>query len=204
MSKHVGAAALIAASLTAGNPATATPVATIQRVVVYSKQARVFREARVTLGGKGRRLRLASLPAAVVPGTVQVECPTARIQRVEMDAVTHAERPCDLSPFVHAGRGGRTSGYFLQFGGSGNTFNSLRRGGEYVACKCVKRFIQRGKVHKLVAEFDGAEVRLTVDGTVVLEYLEPRPLLGKGHDHLGIYIYKAGAVDNIKVFTAAQ
>ena len=84
MSKHVGAAALIAASLTAGNPATATPVATIQRVVVYSKQARVFREARVTLGGKGRRLRLASLPAAVVPGTVQVECPTARIQRVEM------------------------------------------------------------------------------------------------------------------------
>ena len=84
MSRYVGAVALIVASLTAGNPAFATPVAAIQRVVVHSNQARVFREARVTVGGEGARLTLANLPAAVVPGTVQVECPTARIQRVEL------------------------------------------------------------------------------------------------------------------------
>ena len=122
-------------------------------------------------------------------------------QRIEFDAVTHAKRPCDLSPFIHANANGRLSGYLLQFGGSGNKFNSLRRGEVFMTAKCVDQFIERGKVHKMVAEFDGAAVRLTVDGATILEYFEANPLSGKEHESLGFYIYSSGAVDNLKVYT---
>ncbi len=53
----------------------------------------------------------------------------------------------------------------------------------------------------MVPEFDGAAVRLAVDGATILEYIEPCPLLGKGHDPLGFYIYSSGTIDNLKVYT---
>ena len=125
-------------------------------------------------------------------------------QRVEFDALAEGKRPCDLSTFIHSGPAGSPCGYFLQFGGSGNTFNSLRRDGVFTTCQCEKRFITPGKVHKIVAEFDGAAARLTVDGQVVLEYLDAAPVLGAGHDKLGFYIYTSGAVDNVRVYSPAR
>ena len=125
-------------------------------------------------------------------------------QRVTFEAVTDAERPCDLSTFIHSGPSATDCGYFLQFGGSGNTFNSLRRNGVFTLCKCEQRFIEPGKVHRVVAEFDGAAARLTVDDKVVLEYLDAAPVHGQGHDKLGFYVYSSGAIDNVRVYQASR
>ena len=125
-------------------------------------------------------------------------------QRIEFDAITQAKRPCDLSVFIQSGPRSTACGYFLQFGGSGNTFNSLRRNGVFTTCLCEKRFITRGKVHKIAAELYGVAARLTVDGQIVLEYLDAAPLLGEGHDKLGLYIYSSGTVDNVRVYLPAK
>jgi len=74
----------LAALLSVSIPAHATSLSSVSRVVVYSNHARVFREARVKLAGARARVPVASLPAAVLPGSVQVACPTARISRVEL------------------------------------------------------------------------------------------------------------------------
>lgn len=67
--------------------ALAGAAATVDRVKVYSTEARVYREAWVALGGGGKeaRLTLASLPDAVVPGSLRVESKTAEVVRVETE-----------------------------------------------------------------------------------------------------------------------
>ncbi|MBI5477498.1 MAG: mucoidy inhibitor MuiA family protein, partial [Deltaproteobacteria bacterium] len=69
---------------TAQAPALVAQEAPIERVVVYSDQARVHRPTRVTLGAGSTRVILASLPAAVLPDTVRVECESAAIANVEV------------------------------------------------------------------------------------------------------------------------
>lgn len=61
-------------------------------------------------------------------------------------------------------------------------------------------WVERGTTHKIVAEFDGAAARLTVDAQVVLEYLDPQPLRGEGHDGLGFCIWSGGAIDNVRIY----
>ena len=125
--------------------------------------------------------------------------------RLEFDAVSNAGRPCDLSPFIHSNTdqtssSGSTPGYLFQFGASGNTINIFRRDGDRTDCATVSRLIQRGKVHKIVAEFDGVTLQLVVDGIPILQYREQIPLLGKGHDMVGFYIHGSGAIDNVRVY----
>jgi hypothetical protein len=54
----------------------------VDKVLVYSNQARVFRAATVALTGKPKELALADLPEAVIPDTVRVESKTAKVARV--------------------------------------------------------------------------------------------------------------------------
>lgn len=57
----------------------------IDRVVVYSTQARVFRTATVTRNSREpREVVLASLPTGVLPDSVRVTCKTATVSRVEV------------------------------------------------------------------------------------------------------------------------
>jgi hypothetical protein len=56
----------------------------LDRVVVYSTQARVFRRAHVTLGGAALEVALCDLPERVVAGSVQVSSPSATVERVEV------------------------------------------------------------------------------------------------------------------------
>ena len=50
--------------------------------------------------------------------------------RLEYDAVTNAEEPCDLSGVLSAKLGEETSGYYFGFGGQGNALSFLiARGG---------------------------------------------------------------------------
>ena len=54
-------------------------------MLVYSTEARVFREARVALKARGtRRVALVDLPKLALPGTLKVECASARVEGVEV------------------------------------------------------------------------------------------------------------------------
>jgi hypothetical protein len=126
------------------------------------------------------------------------------LQRVEFRATTNlrAGTQCsDISPFIHASEEGIRSGYFLQFGGQNNTRNTLRRLGSVVREDRAHKIVP-GKVHALAAEFDGRRVRLSVDGSIVMEYEERDPLLGKGHDRAGFYLFTPARIDDVKVYTS--
>jgi Domain of unknown function (DUF4139)/N-terminal domain of unknown function (DUF4140) len=82
--------ASLAAAPTAARAATAPPPpelvpAKIDTVLVYSTEARVFREAKVALKARGaRRVALVDLPRLALPGTLKVECKSARVEGVEV------------------------------------------------------------------------------------------------------------------------
>ncbi len=122
--------------------------------------------------------------------------------RIEFEAMTRAERPCDFSPVIQSAGAGFEGGYLLQFGGGGNTVNRILRGDDVLEDRSADRFIQAGEVHKVAAEFDGDAVRLTVDGSIIVEGHEAAPLLGEGHDMVGLYIYCDATVDNVRVYTS--
>ncbi len=126
-------------------------------------------------------------------------------QRIELEAMTRADRPCDFSPVIHSnGKGCRGSegGYLLQFGGSGNTLNRILCSNEPLEERSADRFIEPGKVHNVVAELDGDTVRLTVDGSTIVEGHDSAPLLGEGHEMAGLYMYRETMVDHLRIYTS--
>jgi hypothetical protein len=78
------AAAPAAARPAPAGPVVATEAAPIERVVVYSDQARVYRATRAVLGADAAPVTLAALPPAAWPDTVRVECASAEIANVEV------------------------------------------------------------------------------------------------------------------------
>ena len=82
--------ASLAAAPTAARAASAPPPlelvpARVDTVLVYSTEARVFREAKVALKVRGaRRVALVDLPRLALPGTLKLECDSARVEGVEV------------------------------------------------------------------------------------------------------------------------
>ena len=56
----------------------------VSKIVVYSTQARVFRQATVVLRGAAQEVALADLPSAAQQDTLRVESKTAKVVRVEV------------------------------------------------------------------------------------------------------------------------
>ena len=134
-------------------------------------------------------------------GILWIARPFDGLQRLEVLAVS--DEPGDLSPILHAGGEGLDDAYFLQFCGHANQLNKPRRLGEFFAFDENHR-MSPGRLHELVAEFDGRHVRLAVDGVLVLEHLEAEaPLLGEGHRRAGLYLDCTGRVESVRVFTRA-
>ena len=58
-------------------------------------------------------------------------------------------------------------------------------------------------LRSFVAEYDGLNVRHTLDGKVVAAYPEAKPILGEVHEQLGFYVNNASVkISNLKVYTA--
>jgi hypothetical protein len=75
----------LALATTGGAAGVPAPVASkVERVLLYSDQARVFRAATVTVAGGAIEAGVADLPQNVLQDTVKVECKTAEVTRVEV------------------------------------------------------------------------------------------------------------------------
>ena len=92
----------------------------------------------------------------------------------------------------------------LQFGGYGNTINRILRLGKVLEGQSIDhRFIETGKVHKVVAQFDGQAVQLAVDGNVMARAVDELGLLGDEHRTVGLYLFCNALIDNVRVYTAS-
>lgn len=125
------------------------------------------------------------------------------LQRIEMKA-TMTPNPMgvisDLSPMLHLDEKGR--GYLMQVGGYHNTMSSIQRLGK-VTVEKKSQPLTPGKTHTITAELSGNIMRILVDGELLVEQVEKRPLIGSDHQRIGFYIYAGTArIDEIKVFTA--
>ncbi len=134
-----------------------------------------------TLHARGEALLLRQFPGDV---------------RVEMEA--SAPQPCDLSIILSANERGLASGYFLGFGSEGNTVSKILRTGKKVAISQAK--ITPNKAHHIIAEKRGSAVRMIVDGEEILHFEDSQPLDGTAHQMVGLYFFKATAVDYVKVY----
>jgi tetratricopeptide (TPR) repeat protein len=124
--------------------------------------------------------------------------------RVEFDARFSAGQPrcSDLGCFV-AGDERRCDavGYCLSFGADNNTCSRIQREGVDVRIN-TRLVAEPGRIYHLATEAVDGELRLLVDGQVVLRYVDLVPLAGVGHDHLGLATFREGAeFANVKVLT---
>jgi len=122
----------------------------------------------------------------------------------EQDPQAKAGDASNLAARLHASAAKPLSGYTLQFGTQFNSANVVRRTRETVLTDATAARIQiePGRFYKIVAEFDGKHVRMTVDEKTVLEYEETSPLLGPGHDRIGLSSSTPMQVKSVRVFTA--
>jgi hypothetical protein len=122
----------------------------------------------------------------------------------EQDPQAKAGEASDLAVFLHASVEKPQSGYSLLFGTQFNRANVIRRNRETALADSAEARIKitPGRFYTIVAEFDGRHVRMTVDGKTVLEYVETVPLLGPGHDRIGIYSFTPMQVKSVRIFTA--
>jgi len=92
-------------------------------------------------------------------------------------------------------------GYCLSFGADGNTCSRIQREGIDVRIN-TKLTAEPGRTYRLVAEALDGELRLLVDGALVLRYVDLVPLAGVNHDHLGLVTFRDGCeFANVKVLT---
>lgn len=131
------------------------------------------------------------------------------LHRFELEIMTPADtaRPCDFSPAIHAtvpDSPGRlhTAGYWLQFGGAGNTLNRILRNGVEIPSLAVESFIEPGRVHQMVAEFDGQWIRLIVDDVTIMETPDTAPVVGAENTTVGLVTYNVAHVSSVRVYTA--
>ncbi len=64
--------------------------------------------------------------------------------------------------------------------------------------------IEPGKVHHVVCQVEGNKVSHIVDGKVLFEFTDGKPLKGEGHETVMLYTWGAPAkatFDNLKVYT---
>jgi tetratricopeptide (TPR) repeat protein len=95
-------------------------------------------------------------------------------------------------------------GYCLSLGADGNTCSRIQRQGIDVRIK-PGFSAEPGRSYRLAAERLGGELRLLVDGEVVLRYVDLVPLAGVGHDRLGLASFSRGAeFSAVRVLTRAE
>ncbi len=106
---------------------------------------------------------------------------------VELDArseTTAGDRSGDIKLEIFGDGRNHASGYVCIFGGWGNTVSVVARLDEHGADRKERRDrkVEPGRTYHMRLERRGGALRWLVDGQLFMEYDDPRPLAGEGHD----------------------
>jgi hypothetical protein len=109
---------------------------------------------------------------------------------VEFDArseSTSGDRTGDIKFEIFGNGRDHASGYVCIFGGWGNTISAIARLDEHGANRKERkdRKVAPGRTYHMRVERRGALLRWYVDRELFMQYDDPRPLEGRGHDRFG-------------------
>jgi len=126
--------------------------------------------------------------------------------RVEYTAWSDDKSPCDLTA-VLGSNGGLQPGCTFQFGGSLNSRNAICFNGTYLIVQEGGTFpggIVKGKKHRIIAQNNGHDLVLFVDGKLLIQahsFLAGPGALGT---KAGFYIYTSGAIDDVTIYALQE
>ena len=135
-------------------------------------------------------------------GTIMCSKKFVGAHRLEFDARSDSDYPCDLTGIICANEYGYQGGYFVGFGSEYNSYSKLLIEG-YEAMQW-NALITKGKIHHQVVQRDGKTITHIVDGKTVMTYEHDQPLKGKDHQMIGFYVFSEGQIDNVKVYTKPE
>ncbi|HTT72126.1 MAG TPA: hypothetical protein VMG32_12960 [Anaeromyxobacteraceae bacterium] len=109
---------------------------------------------------------------------------------IEFDARSETkggDRSGDIKFEVFGDGRNHASGYVCILGGWGNAISVIAREDEHGRDRKERRDlkVEPGRTYHMRVERRGGDLRWFVDGALFLEYRDPRPLVGKGHDRFG-------------------
>lgn len=113
-----------------------------------------------------------------------------RDARIEFDArseTSSGDRAGDIKFEIFGDGREHASGYVCIFGGWGNAVSVIARLDEHGADRRERadRRVEAGRTYHMRIERRGRVLRWYVDGQPFLEFDDPRPLEGEGHDRFG-------------------
>jgi hypothetical protein len=101
------------------------------------------------------------------------------------------------------GKGAYTAtGYVLVFGGWGNSLSIIARMDEHADDRKTTRKlkVESGKKYRMRARRQGNKLSWWVDGALFLEFDDPDPLLGPGHEYFGFNNWESPvSFDNLAI-----
>lgn len=155
---------------------------------VVSGQARIVDE-RLFLTGTG--------------ATVLIDRGFAPDVRVEFVAEANPDLPpCDLSVALGANPLWGYH-YLLAFGGRNNRVNQILGTGPRVRDEDPPFLIEHGRSYTIEATKEGGTLTLVVNGTQLVEAVDPDPVGGPGFDRVGLVTWNGMYVDRVRVYERA-
>lgn len=158
-----------------------------------------------TTGSHWRISRGELWSAAARNNPLWLELRLPRDVAVEFDARSETaggDRAGDIKFEIFGDGRDHASGYVCIFGGWGNRISVIARRDEHGADRRERRDrqVEPGRTYHMRVERRGRLVRWLVDGAPFLEYDDPRPLEGRGHDRFGFSGWTADVFfDNLEV-----
>jgi hypothetical protein len=142
---------------------------------------------------------------AVKNNPLWLELRLPRDVAVEFDARSETaggSRPGDIKFEIFGDGRDHASGYVCVFGGWGNEISVIARLDEHGADRKERRDrkVEPKRTYRMRVERRGRVLRWLVDGQPFLEYDDPRPLAGRGHDRFGFSGWEADLFfDNLTI-----
>jgi hypothetical protein len=158
-----------------------------------------------TTGGHWRIARGELWAPAVKNNPLWLELRLARDVAIEFDARSETatgSRPGDIKFEVFGDGREHASGYVCVFGGWGNAISVIARLDEHGADRRERRDVkvEPGRTYHMRVERRGRVLRWLVDGAPFLDYDDPRPLEGEGHDRFAFSGWEADLFfDNLRI-----
>ena len=124
---------------------------------------------------------------------------------VEFDARSETatgNRPGDIKFEIFGDGREHASGYVCIFGGWGNQISVIARRDEHGVDRKERRDrkVETMRTYHMRVERRGRILRWSIDGEPFLEYDDPRPLEGRGHDRFGFSGWEADVFfDNLRI-----